>query len=142
MAMNPTVMKLLSSLHSFLYGLTTGRIGATFSGAPVLLLTTTGRRSGRPRTTPLLYMRDGENIIVVASNAGNDQHPAWWLNLRDRPEAEIQIGGEKKRARAETADAEEKSRLWPLLVDMYASFQDYQRGTERDIPVVILRPEA
>jgi deazaflavin-dependent oxidoreductase (nitroreductase family) len=142
MAMNPIAMRLWSALHSFAYGLSGGRIGATFSGAPVLLLTTTGRKSGRRRTWPLLYLRDGENIVVVASNAGNDQHPAWWLNLQDNPAAEIRIGTEKKEVRAATASGEEKSRLWPLLVDMYASFEDYQRGTEREIPVVMLRSHA
>jgi deazaflavin-dependent oxidoreductase (nitroreductase family) len=142
MAMNPIVIKLWSTVHAFLYGLTGGRVGATFSGAPVLLLITTGRKSGKRRTWPLVYMRDGEDIVIVASNAGNDQHPAWWLNLRDNPEAEIRIGSENKRVLAETASAEEKSRLWRLVVGMYAGFEDYQRGTDREIPVVVLRPQA
>ena len=105
-----------------------------------MLLTSTGRKSGQPRTAPLLALQDGENMVIIASNGGSDKHPVWWLNLQNQPEAGLQLGSEKKRVRAERANDEEKARLWPRLVEMYASYADYQKKTERAIPVVILRP--
>jgi deazaflavin-dependent oxidoreductase (nitroreductase family) len=123
-----------------LYRLTGGRVGGMIRKAPVVLLTTTGRKSGQPRTAPLLALRDGENTVIVASNGGSDRHPVWWLNLQKHPEADLQLGSEKKRVRAERANDEEKARLWPRLVEMYSSYEDYQKKTERAIPVVILRP--
>ncbi len=107
----------------------------------MLLLTTTGRKSGKPRTTPLQYMKDGENLVVVASNGGNVRHPAWLFNIDANAGATVQVGKETKRVRAETADKEERSRLWPLLLEAYAGYQDYEDETERTIPVVILRLE-
>ena len=139
MAMNPALIKLIPAIHLFWYQLTGGFLGAKVYGAPVLLLTTTGRKSGQRRTRPLLYLRDGDNMVVVASNGGNDRHPAWWLNLDKNPEAEVRVGNEKKRVRAEKANEDERSRLWPLVVKMYPRFEDYQKGTGREIPVVILR---
>ncbi len=115
-------------------------VSRSLSGAPVLLLTTTGRKSGRPRTTPLNYLQDGESKVIVASNGGNDQHPAWYLNLRAKPDVEVQVGRERKRARAEVAVGEERARLWPLLVQMYSGYGEYQKEMKRTIPVVILRP--
>ena len=115
-------------------------MGRRIAGAPVLLLTTTGRKSGKRRTAPLLYLEDGENIVVVASNGGNDQHPVWWLNLKQAPDAQVQIGKTSKRVRAERADDQEWARLWPLPVEMYGGYQEYQDGTQRKIPIVILRP--
>ena len=141
MAVNPALIKFWSAIHEFWYRMTGGLIGGRVGGRPFLLLTTTGRKSGRPRTTPLLYLRDGEDLVVVASFGGNDRHPAWWLNLERNPEAEVQVGNEKKRVRAEKAKAEERSRLWPLLVDLYANYDQYQKGTRREIPVVVLRPQ-
>ncbi len=88
----------------------------------------------------MLYLEDGENLVIVASNGGNDQHPAWWLNLKQASEAQVQIGSTSKRVRAERADEQEWARLWPRLVEMYGSYQEYQDGTQRKIPVVILRP--
>lgn len=140
MAMNRTLMKLVSSLHSALYGSTGGRVAGSVYGAPVLLLTTTGRKSGSRRTAPLVYMPDGDNYVVVGSNAGNDEHPAWYLNLRSNAAAEIQIGREKQRVTAQPADGEERARLWRSLVDLYPNYGEYQKGTARQIPVVVLRP--
>lgn len=108
--------------------------------APILLLTTTGRKSGMQRTNPVLYLNDGDNLVVVASAGGRDKDPYWWMNLEHNPDALVQIRRERRRVRAERASEEEKSRLWPLLTEMYPRFKDYQRGTERKIPVVILRP--
>ncbi len=140
--MNPyrTLPSLIAKLHTFLYRVSGGRLGGRISGSRVVLLTTTGRKSGRRRTTPLLSLPDGENIVIVASNGGNDRHPVWWLNLQANPEAELRTGNETKPVRAEAASEEEKARLWPLLVEMYSGYERYQQGTERKIPVVVLRP--
>jgi deazaflavin-dependent oxidoreductase (nitroreductase family) len=110
------------------------------AGGPVLLLTTTGRKSGREHTVPLLYLEDGENLALVASNGGAPIHPAWWLNLRANPEARVEIGHRKLRVRAEKASSEEKERLWPRLVEMYGGYENYRRRTDREIPVVVLSP--
>jgi deazaflavin-dependent oxidoreductase (nitroreductase family) len=127
-------------LHSFVYRATSGKIGGRMLGSPVLLLITTGRKSGRERTVPLLYLRDGENLVIVGSNGGAATHPDWWLNLRANPEAIVEVGDQKLRVRAKKADPEEKERLWPKLVAMYPSYEDYRRRTDREIPVVLLKP--
>jgi deazaflavin-dependent oxidoreductase (nitroreductase family) len=141
MPMNPVLMKAIGRIHRALYRLTAGAIGGSLAGRPMLLLTTTGRKTGKSRTTPLQYSEDGENMVVVASNGGNPRHPAWWFNLEGNPEAEVQVRKIKKRVKAETANEEERSRLWPLLVETYPGYEEYQKSTERTIPVVILRPE-
>ena len=136
----PKLPGLIAKVHTFLYRVSGGRLGGRISGSRVVLLTTTGRKSGKRRTTPLLSLPDGENIVIVASNGGNDRHPVWWLNLQANPEAELRTGNETKPVRAEAASEEEKARLWPLLVEMYSGYARYQQGTERKIPVVVLRP--
>ncbi len=123
-----------------MYRATGGKIGGRIVG-PVLLLTTTGRKTGKKRTTPLLYLEDGENLVVVASNGGAPRHPAWWLNLEVDPEPQVRIGDRTLRVRAEEAKGEEKRRLWARLVEMYPAYEDYLRRTTREIPVVILRPQ-
>jgi deazaflavin-dependent oxidoreductase (nitroreductase family) len=140
MPVNHGLIRFASQLHLFWYTITGGIVGARVSGSPVLLLTTTGRKSGRSRTTPLTYLQDGENMVIIGSNGGNAQHPAWYLNLRAKSDVEVQIGREKKRAQAEVAGDEEHARLWPLVVQMYSGYADYQKETKRTIPVVILRP--
>ena len=135
-----TVQKMLMQAHSAVYRVTDGKVGGRMFKSPVLLLNTTGRKSGTERTTPLLYLQDGEDIAIVASNGGARQHPAWYLNLRANPEATVEIGDRKLRVRAEQASPEEKERLWPKLVEMYGSYEDYQRRTEREIPVIVLHP--
>ncbi len=132
--------RVATKLHMFVYRVTGGRLGGRMVGAPVLLLTTTGRKTGKQRTIPLLYLEDGENLIVVASNGGTPRHPAWWLNLRADPEATVEAGRRELRVRAEEANPEEKERLWPKLVAMYGPYESYRRRTDREIPVVILRP--
>jgi deazaflavin-dependent oxidoreductase (nitroreductase family) len=126
-------------VHSLLYRISNGRIGGTIVNSPVLLLTTTGRRSGKQRTVPLLYLPDGPNFVLVASNGGAVRHPNWWLNLQTTGEAWIQIKSIRRRVNAEQASAAEKQRLWPRLIAMYAGYKRYQEITDRDIPVVILR---
>ncbi len=141
MAMNQTLMKTIGVVHSWLYRRTGGSIGAKLGGRPMVLLTTTGRKSGKPRTTPLQYMKDGEDLIVVASNGGNTRHPGWWHNIQAEPRATAQVGKTAMPVRAETANTDERARLWPLLVATYSGYQDYEDETERTIPVVILRRE-
>ena len=129
----------VTTVHSFLYRSSNGAIGGRLANSPVLLLTTTGRRSGRQRTVPLLYLMDGPNVVLVASNGGAVKHPTWWLNLQSTPEAWIQIKGNRRRVKAEQASSAEKQRLWPRLTAMYPGYKRYQEITDRDIPVVILR---
>jgi F420H(2)-dependent quinone reductase len=129
-----------TKLHSFVYYATNGKVGGRIAGGPVLLLTTTGRKSGREHTAPLLYLRDGEDVVVVASNGGTASHPAWWLNLKANPEATVEVGDRKVGVWAEEAGSEERNRLWPELVEMYGGYEDYRRRTDREIPVVILHP--
>lgn len=127
-------------LHTFWYRMTGGLIGA-WAGGPALLLTTTGRRSGKPRTLPLLYLETGRGYALVASFAGADHHPAWYLNLVANPEVEIQVGARRLRARAQTADPERRAELWPRLLELYGGYATYQERTARAIPVVELLPE-
>ena len=135
------ISKTFGSVHAWLYQKTDGRIGSRFTGgAPVMLLTTRGRKSGLPRTSPLLYLRDGERMVVVASTGGLPNHPAWYLNLQADPEVQVQIGDEKRAMRAETATREQKAKYWQRLIAVYPPYQAYQARTDRDLPVVILRP--
>jgi len=134
------MIRSVARIHEFWYRVTGGMIGSSWMGRNMLLLTTTGRKSGRERTTPLLYIRDGDNLVVIASYGGSDRDPDWWQNLEKNPEAHVRAGSRKLIVRAEKASAEEKRRLWPLVVQTYAAYDDYQKRTTRDIPVVILRP--
>ena len=106
----------------------------------MLLFTTIGRRSGKPRTAPLIYLADGDNIVLVASKAGMSRHPVWYLNLVANPEVEVQIGSEVRKLRARTASDEEKTKLWPRLNAVYSSYDDYQARTDRKIPVFVCEP--
>jgi F420H(2)-dependent quinone reductase len=130
----------LTRLHVTLYRRSGGRIGRKLAGAPVLLLEHVGRRSGRRRTTPLLYLDDGADLVIVASRGGSDAPPAWWLNLEATPRTTVQVGRERREVLARTASPEEKARLWPCLVELYPDYRTYQERTEREIPVVVLEP--
>lgn len=135
------VVKPMSKVNTWLYRISGGRVGGTWlRGAPVMLLTTIGRKSGEPRTVPVLYLRDQENVVIVASKGGMGHHPLWYSNLEVNPEVQIAIGSEKQRMVARRATEDEKAALWPRLVEMYRDFDDYQARTERNIPVVILSP--
>ena len=140
MPIPPSLRKMALAMYRFCYRLTGGAIGGGSARMPILLLTTTGRKTGRPRTTPLLYVTDGENIVVVASNAGRPRHPLWWLNLTKNPEAEVQVRNDKRRMKAQEASGEERERLWRLVVEMHPGYEDFQKIANRQIPVVILRP--
>jgi deazaflavin-dependent oxidoreductase (nitroreductase family) len=128
----------IAGIHIFLYRSSNGTIGGTIAHSPVLLLTTTGRRSGKQRTVPLLYLADGHNLVLVASNGGAVKHPNWWLNLQTTAEAWVQTNGIRRQVKAEQASPAEKQRLWPRLIAMYPGYKRYQEITDRDIPVVIL----
>jgi F420H(2)-dependent quinone reductase len=133
-------LKVFSRLHVFLYGMSGGRIGGMLRGAPVLLLTTTGRKSGKRRTTPLLYLEERDRYVVVASVGGAPTHPAWYLNVRREPAATIRIGRHELAVTAEPAGPEERARLWPKVAQMYPGYDAYQAKTSREIPIVILAP--
>lgn len=123
-----------------MYRLTGGRLGGSFDGAPVLLLHHVGRRSGEPRVTPLLYLADGRDLVIVASMGGTPKNPAWFHNLVAAPDIEVEVGRDRRPVRAEVADAEERARLWPRVVELYPGYAAYQARTDREIPVVLLRP--
>ena len=133
-------MKFFSQLHVFLYKASGGRLGGRFKGAPVLLLTTTGRKSGKQRTTPVLFGQDAGRYVIVASVGGAPKHPAWYLNLRDRPDATIRVGSRTLAVHAETVPPEERARLWTLMTQLYRGYDDYQAKTSREIPLVLLTP--
>ena len=134
------VVKAMSVANTWLFRATGGKLGAKFMrGAPVLLLTTTGRRSGQPRVAPLIYLQDGERLILVASKGGMSHHPLWYRNLEADPNCEVELPGTSKIAmRSARASDEEKALLWPRLCQIYPDYDDYQARTARNIPVLIL----
>ena len=134
-------IKLLMSLNVFFYRLTNGRLGSTMNGQSVLLLHTTGRKSGKVYITPTNYFRDGENYILVASNWGKDKHPAWFFNLRRQKKATIQVKDKVLQVSAREAMGEEYRRLWQVVTSKNEYYIRYQKQTVRQIPIVILTPE-
>src|SRR6266508_3658242 len=115
-----------------------GEVGYLWRGVPTLILTTTGRRSGQPRSAPLIFGQDGDAYVVVASKGGAARHPAWYLNLVDQPKVEVQVRGERFEAVARTAGGDERSRLWRLMTGIWPDYDVYQERTARQIPVVVL----
>jgi deazaflavin-dependent oxidoreductase (nitroreductase family) len=136
----PLGAKLITRVHRGLYRLTGGRLGSRFGRMPILLLTTTGRRSGEPRTTPLTYLPDDGSLVLIASNGGSDRPPAWLENLKAQPRVTIQVRGKRYGAMAAIAGEEERARRWPLVLERYPAYRRYQENTAREIPLVILRP--
>ena len=134
------VTRYLGTLHRLLYRASGGRIGGRLWNLPVVLLTTTGRQSGKQRTVPLCAFRDGEDTIVIASYGGLDQPPAWWLNLEANPQAELLDGRTRRSVTARTASPAERTRLWAKVTTRAPGYLEYERRTEREIPVVILQP--
>jgi deazaflavin-dependent oxidoreductase (nitroreductase family) len=133
----------LAALHRGVFRLSRGRIGGRVGKNLVLLLTTRGRRSGRERTIPLLYFDDDGDYVLIASNGGATQHPAWYLNLQAQPAATVQVGSERVAVQAEdVVDPDERARLWEQATEGYASYDSYATKTDRTIPVVRLRPAA
>jgi deazaflavin-dependent oxidoreductase (nitroreductase family) len=130
--------ELFGAEHVRVYRETDGEHGYHWRGTTILLLTTTGRRSGEPRTTPLIHRTDGEGWVVVASKGGAPEHPDWFQNLTADPDIEIQVLGERIPVEAATAEGEERSRLWKLMTEVWPAYDDYQASTDREIPVVVL----
>jgi deazaflavin-dependent oxidoreductase (nitroreductase family) len=136
-------LKLLNGLtkyQTWLYQRSGGRFAGSLKGAPILLLDHVGRKSGQARTTPLLYLADGTDLVIVASRGGSEATPAWWLNLKDHPDTTVTVKRQHRRVHARRATAEEKARLWPQLLEMFPDYGVYQQRTSRDIPVIILSP--
>lgn len=133
-------LTLVGDNHIAAYRETDGEVGHLWNGVPTLLLTVTGRRTGRALTSALIYGRDGDDYLVVASLGGAPNHPAWYVNLLATPEAEIQVKADVIPVVARTASSEEKPRLWKLMTDVWPNYDVYQTRTERVIPVVILSP--
>ena len=134
------VLRTMNTLHRLVQRVSGDRLGWDAAGMPVLELTTVGRRSGAPRTVLLTApLRDGEDYVVVASRGGDDRHPAWFLNLRDRPEVEVAVqGGERRPMLARIATTEERARMWPQIAGRYRNYAGYQERTEREIPLVLI----
>ncbi len=124
--------------HVKRYIATNGEDGHMWRGAPTLILTTLGRRSGKPRRLALIYGQDGDRYVVVASKGGADKHPEWYLNLRDNPEVQVQVKADRFRAKARTATPEEHKALWPRMTEIWPDYNKYQDKTDRQIPLVIL----
>jgi deazaflavin-dependent oxidoreductase (nitroreductase family) len=131
--------RIFMAAHEFWYRLTNGLIGG-WAGAPMLLLTTTGRKSGQARTTPLVFMPDGENYVVIASYGGSERNPQWYRNLQADPNAEVQVFARRRAVRAEAASGEERTRLWNRVSTTYPIYRWYESRTSREIPVVVLKP--
>jgi deazaflavin-dependent oxidoreductase (nitroreductase family) len=127
--------------HVDRYVATDGEEGHDWQDTHTLLLTTKGRRSGEARTLPLIYGRHGDDYLIVASLGGAPRHPWWYENLLEDPEVEIQVKGDKMRARARTATPDEKAELWPIMTKEWPAYDEYQKKTDRDIPVVVVQPE-
>jgi deazaflavin-dependent oxidoreductase (nitroreductase family) len=133
-------LKYFARSHIWVYRRTNGLLGSRLLWFPAALLTTTGRKSGQPRTTPTLYLRDGDRIILPASFGGRDQNPGWYLNLKANPEVQVQIGGEQLRLNARDATGQERKRYWPPLIKMYPPYRGYRDATDRVIPLVVCEP--
>ncbi len=137
------VLRRLMGAHTWIYKASGGHIGHRLPGAPpMLLLEHVGARSQTKRTSPLVYVKDGEDVVIVASKGGFPKHPAWFHNLKAHPDTEVQIGTERRKVHARVATAEERPRLWQMAVDTYSGYAEYKERTDREIPLVILEPRA
>ena len=140
-------MKVMAAVNVWLYRRTGGRLGSHWrigaglrNPVPICLVEHTGRKTGLTRTTPLVYLADGDRVVVVASQAGRPENPMWFLNVQANPDVTVVIGRQRREMRAQVADEAERAVLWPRLVDLYADFDSYQSWTDRVIPVVVLEP--
>jgi len=138
MQLRPAAIRAMGRAHRAVYRLSGGRLLSRVAGMPVLMLTTSGRRTGRARTTPLTYFELGDEIAIVASNGGEDNPPRWWLNLEADPRATIAIAGRSEQVSARAATAAEHAELWPVITATHPGYADYARRTTRPIPVVLL----
>lgn len=136
-------IKWMSRINTFMYRRGGGEgLGGTFQKIPVALLTTTGRKSGQPRVSPLYFLRDGDRVIVAASKSGTAKNPMWYLNLTANPEVSVQLKKEVLNLTARDATDEERAAYWPQLVKMYPTYEDYQSWTDRTIPIVVCEPRS
>ena len=133
-------LKAAGKLNVPLYRATRGRLFGAVAGTPILLLTTIGRRSRQTRTAPVVYLADGDRLIVIGSNAGHKAAPAWSLNLVANPDAEVEVGGSRRRVRARVAEGDERAELWRKMNEQYSGFDDYSARTTRDIRLFVLEP--
>lgn len=135
------LVNVATAAHVAAYRATGGRfLVGPLGGSRTVLVDHVGRKSGKRRTTPLLYLADGDDVVIVASKGGSHKHPAWWLNLREMDQTEIQVGPERRRVTVRQATPQEKARLWPKLVELWSDYDRYQQRTEREIPLAILSP--
>ena len=134
------ITRRVMGLHTTIYRASGGHIGHHLPGvpAPMLLLDHVGAKSGKKRTSPLLYLTDGDDLVIVASKGGYPKHPAWFHNLKANPDTTVQVGTERRKVRARVANAEQRKRLWPKAVEVYDGYAQYQARTGREIPLVIL----
>ena len=131
-------VKWMSRINTFMYRRSDGKgLGGNFQGIPVAILTTTGRKSGERRDSPLYFHRDGDTVVFAASKGGSDKHPLWYLNLKADPNVEVQIKDEVLKLTARDAGVDERNLYWPKLVEMYPTYEDYQSWTARKIPLVV-----
>jgi len=135
-----SALRLMGRLNTPIYRLTRGRLMNKVGRAPVMLLTSIGRRSGQPRTAPVVYLADGERLVVISSNGGNHNAPGWSYNLKANPDAEVEVGGERRLVHARVADGEERAALWHRMNEQYAGFDDYEANVTRDIALFVLEP--
>ncbi|MCU1356921.1 MAG: hypothetical protein JWM89_2339 [Acidimicrobiales bacterium] len=137
-------LKAMNSIHRVVLKVSGGKVGWNASNMPVLELTTTGRKSGEPRSVMLTSpVQEGDDLVIVASRGGDDTHPSWFVNLRDEPKVQVALGGKAKQPyTAHIADAAERARLWPKITADHKNYAGYQEKTEREIPVVVLKPAA
>ena len=126
--------------HVRRYQETDGEVGYIWNGVPTLLLTTSGRRTGEPTTTPLIFGRDGDDYVIVASQGGKAEHPGWYRNLAKQPEVELQVKGDRIRGRARTTEGDERARLWREMAEIWPPYDEYATRTDREIPVVVVEP--
>jgi F420H(2)-dependent quinone reductase len=138
--MGATGLRWVGKLNIPLYRLSGGRLMGKVNQAPVLLLTTTGRKSGQARIAPVVYLADGENVVVIGSNAGHNRAPAWSLNLQANPDAEVEVGRERRPVRARVAEGDERADLWRRHNEQYSGFDEYEARTDRDIALFVLEP--
>jgi F420H(2)-dependent quinone reductase len=138
--MGATGLRWVGKLNIPLYRFSGGKIGGRINKAPVLLLTTTGRKSGQQRTAPVVYLADGENLVVIGSNAGHNRTPAWSLNLKANPDAVVEVGRKRRPVRARVAEGEERAELWRKHNEQYSGFDEYEARTDRDIALFVLEP--
>lgn len=135
-------LRMVGKLNVPVYRLSRGRIGGRVGNGPVLLLTTTGRKSGEPRTAPVLYLADGDRFVVINTNAGNAKTPAWSLNLRADPDAEVEVKGKRTKVRARIAEGEERDELWRKHMEQYSGWDYYEEQLDREPAVFVLEPSS